>query len=283
MGYGAYSSSSRATRATTLGYDTRPAREIFSRNFNSEMNPNGVILRESRDSDDHPLSLPIVIGLDVTGSMGHVPHYLVKEGLPHVIQSIIDGGIASPQVLFMGIGDHECDRAPLQIGQFESSDELMDQWLTKLWIEGGGGGNRGESYLLAWYFASRFTESDHMDQRGQKGVLFTIGDEPLLTSLPVEAQRSIFGTTGQYEPETAERLLAAAQEKYEVFHLHVMHGHRRNIPSDWEKLLGPNLIPVQDQNQVATTMIEKVIEVANDQGSTSSPSPSDTRFDNIEI
>lgn len=279
MGHGAYSSLNREVRSTTLGYDTRPAHEIFSRNFNSSMNPNGVEVRESRDSEEHPNSLPIILGLDITGSMGRIPHNLVKNGLPSIMQTIIDGGVADPQVLFMGIGDHECDRAPLQIGQFESGDELLDRWLTDLWIEGGGGGNMGESYLLAWYFASRYTATDHFEQRGQKGILFTIGDEPCLSSLPVQAQESIMGT-GQYQNFSARELLEAAQEQWEVFHLHM---RQNSAIEHWQDLIGDNLIIVQDQNMVANIIADKVLEVSAEQGVSTADSPTNvSRFENLE-
>ena len=34
--------------------------------------------------------IAIVIALDVTGSMGSIPHFLVKEGLPNIMKRIID-------------------------------------------------------------------------------------------------------------------------------------------------------------------------------------------------
>jgi len=285
MGYGAYSYSDRMTRATTDGLTTRPASEIFSRTFNSSMNPNGVTIRESRDCVEHPESVPIILGLDVTGSMGRIPHFLVREGLPSIVDQIIREGIADPQVLFMGIGDHECDRAPLQIGQFESSDSLMDRWLTELWIESGGGGNYGESYLLAWLFASRYTQTDHFDQREQKGLLFTVGDEPTLRDLPVAAQQAIFGP-GQYEAQTAASLLAAAREKFEVFHLHMLQGHnggRGNVQEGWRELMGEdNVLLVQNQDQVVSLITSKVLEIAEAQGVGTAPPESDTRFDHLD-
>jgi hypothetical protein len=157
MGHGGYSSDDRYTRAVSSGFYKKSTREIFKqRNINNGMNPHGVTLRESRDSDEHPNSVPIIIALDETGSMGTVPHFLVKDGLPNMMDKIIKAGVADPQVLFLGIGDHECDEAPLQVGQFESSDELLDKWLTDIYLEGRGGGNYGESYLLAWFFADSF-------------------------------------------------------------------------------------------------------------------------------
>ena len=40
---------------------------------------------------------------------------------------------------FVAVGDATCDRAPLQVGQFESAAKEMDQWLTWSFLEGGGG------------------------------------------------------------------------------------------------------------------------------------------------
>jgi len=94
MGGGKYSSSLRSERATSLGYFTEPIHKTFKqKNINNAMNPHGITMRESRDSDEHPNSLAIIVALDVTGSMGSVPHHLVKDGLPHIMDSIITGGI----------------------------------------------------------------------------------------------------------------------------------------------------------------------------------------------
>ena len=97
---------------------------------------------------------------------------------------LIQNGIPDPTLLFLAIGDHECDKSPLQVGQFESGDPELDLWLTRTWLEKGGGGNAGESYLLAHYFAAYHTDIDAYNKRGKRGFLFTVGDEPGLTSLP---------------------------------------------------------------------------------------------------
>jgi len=274
MGGGTYSYSDRSLRSKSLGYDTKSEREIFTeRNMNSEMSPYGVMLREARDSDEHPNSVPIVLALDVTGSMGSIPHFLVKEGLPDMMDKIIKNGILDPQVLFLGIGDHECDRAPLQVGQFESSDELLDHWLTKLWLEGGGGGNYGESYHLAWFFAGRYTSTDHFEKRGKKGILFTIGDEPVLEEIPLRTQKSIMGD-GQYSNTTSLELLDKAREQFEVFHLHVLQGSNGNDPKvkdGWKQLLGDNVIFVQRREEVSQIIADKVLEVISSQGSCDTP------------
>lgn len=250
-------------RATALGYDTKSAQEIFTRKtINSAMNPFGVKVRESRDSAEHPNSVGIIIGLDVTGSMGSVPHYLVKTGLPNLMDSVIKGGLKDPQVLFLGIGDHECDQFPLQVGQFESSDELLDKWLTETYLEGGGGGNDGESYLLAWYFGAYHTSLDCQEKGRQKGILITIGDEPVLKSVPKGVLKDMMGD-GQYEDFTAHQLLAKAREKYEVFHINISEtasGARQFVIDGWKQIMGNNLIVAKHHDDVAKLIADVIVD-----------------------
>jgi hypothetical protein len=262
MGGGTYCSTTRSVRAESLGYFTKSSTEIFQqKTVNNAMNPFGVDLRESRDSAEHPNSLAIVVALDVTGSMGSIPHFLVKDGLPHIMETIIDSGIKDPQVLFLGVGDHECDQAPLQVGQFESSDELLDKWLTTIFLEGGGGGNNGESYHLAWYFAGKHTAIDCFEKRKQKGFLFTIGDEPVLSSIPGSSLKGIMGKAQQDNDNPALALLDKAREKYNVYHIHLKegsNGNRRDVMDGWKQLMGDNLIIIEDKRSVAEA-IAKIV------------------------
>jgi hypothetical protein len=259
MGGGLYSIDNRSVRATSLGYATKSAHEIFTqRSINNAMNPLGIKVRESRDSAEHPKSLAIILALDVTGSMGSVPHHLVKDGLPNIMGSIIQKGMPDPQLLFLAIGDHECDQSPLQVGQFESSDELLDKWLTDVYLEGGGGGNAGESYLLAWYFASFHTSIDCFEKRKEKGFLFTIGDEPTLKGIPKSRLQNIMGD-GQYDNFSATVLFDKAREKYNVYHLHIREtgaGSRQETIDGWKQLIGDNLVLVERHEDVSRIISE---------------------------
>lgn len=266
MGGHGYSCTSRYTRSVDDGYTTKSRSELFkSRTLDNQMNPKGVTLREARDSEVHPNSLGIVLGLDVTGSMGFVPHELCKDGLPKVMGNLIQNGVKDAAILFLAIGDHECDNYPLQVGQFESGDELLDKWLTTTYLEGGGGGNAGESYLLAWFFAARYTVMDCLEKRGKKGYLITIGDEPCLRRLPASAQKEIMGD-GQYRDLTAAEILGEAQEKFEVYHLNVTTTssgrYVQQRPGNWAQLLHDRFINVSMEDVPAT--IARI--VANGEG-----------------
>lgn len=263
MGNSSYSISDRSTRASYEGYSTKHVNEIFKQNVKREiheaMNPKGVLFRECRDSEAHPTAIPIQLYLDDTGSMGSIPHEMIKNGLPTLMGSLIQNGVPDAALMFGAIGDHECDSYPLQIGQFESGDAELDMWLTRTYLEGGGGGNAGESYLIAWYFASHHTRTDAFDKRKQKGFLFTIGDEPCLRNLPVSAVKDFMGDTAVGQANyTMEELLASAQEKNHVYHIHINHGTRTCDPM-WKEMLGKNCIEISDYTTVAKVISDIII------------------------
>jgi len=265
MGNTFYSSSNAATARASTGAFTNTVSENFKqRAVHREMDPVDITLREARDSEEHPNSLAIILGLDVTGSMGSVPQKLCRDGLPMIMGKIIQSGTLDPAVLFLGIGDHECDSKPLQVGQFESGDEELDHWLNNTWLEGGGGGNYGESYLLAWYFAAKHTAIDCWEKRERKGLLITIGDEPPLRDLPVLAQKQIM-QTGQFVDETAAGLLEQAQRTYDVHHIHLLHHgggttNTRYGTADWDQLLGEDFVHVaQSADKIPAMVIDIVV------------------------
>lgn len=264
MGYSSYSSESRSLRAVNSGYFSKAPEEIFTQSkekkVHESMSPKNAKLREARDSVTHPNSIPIILALDVTGSMKRIPHFLVKDGLPHIMGGIIQKGVPDPALLFLAVGDTEYDSYPLQVGQFESGDEELDTWLTRTFLEGGGGGNSGESYLLAWYFAANHTVTDAWDKRKQKGFLFTTGDEPCLKSLPKNVITELMGDPAQ-SGHTDKDLLAAAQEKWNVYHLHIMQGDKgRQSLQYWKDLLGQNCIVVEDYEDVSKIITDIVTE-----------------------
>ena len=135
-------------------------------------------LRECRDNDDNPLAVPIVVLVDETGSMGAIAQYVIDD-LHKVMKAVQEGGVVPhPSIMFGAIGDAYSDRAPLQMGEFESDDMLAEKHLSNIYREGNGGGNPGESYELAMWFMANQVTTDHWEKRGSKGFLFIIGDEP---------------------------------------------------------------------------------------------------------
>ena len=253
MGSGTWSSD--AYRTIKTSYATKTTDDIFtSSSLTKDMSPIGVDFRESRDSVEHPESLALIVGLDVTGSMGAIPENLVRGKLGTIMETVIKYGVAHPQIMFMGLGDQDADRAPLQVGQFESETTLVNSWLSKIYLEGGGGGQTCESYQLAWLFGSRHTSIDCFEKRGIKGFLFTIGDEGVWDKLTEENLKQIMGYT-KTEPVTTKQLLKEVQRTYHVFHIAVNNSAHID---DWKKLLGERLLILDDYQAVAELIASTV-------------------------
>lgn len=236
----------------TFDYDSKIKSGAAPCVAHSTLDPKGVT-RESRDSDAHPESLAIAIIFDGTGSMGSVPVTLQAK-LPQLMGLLLRKGyVEHPQILFGAVQDYFADRVALQIGQFESGLE-MDDNLTNLVLEGGGGGSYEESYQEALYFFGRHTSIDCFEKRGKKGYLFLIGDEKPYPITNKDEIKEIFGDDVQ-GPLTAETLVAEAQEKYHVFFLIPMsgtqHGRDPVLRNRWAALLGEDhVIGMQEADGV---------------------------------
>lgn len=161
-----------ATGTPTFHHDHAVRTGVTTNAIHDKLNPKGVKVRESRDSDVHPDSVPIAVLFDVTGSMGGVPK-VFQTKLPKLMDILLTKGYCKdPQILIGAIGDHFSDRAPLQVGQFESGVE-MDEDIGRIFIEGEGGGQNHESYQLGMYFMARHTVTDAWEKRGKKGYCNT--------------------------------------------------------------------------------------------------------------
>lgn len=240
MGFGNYSFDAHA--ALTAGRAHQSGTEVFRQTqCHALMNPKGLKVRECRDSADHPDSLGIAFALDVTGSMGAIPQLLAKQELPNFMKLLTACGVTDPQLLFMAIGDATSDNAALQVGQFESTAELMDQWLTWSYLEGGGGGTGHESYELAFYIAAQHTDMDNWVKRKKKGYLFLTGDE---LPYPVVSRHQIEALVGEKLDEDIpiEEVIAAAAESYHLFFLIPDQERRQRCEARWRELLGDHVI-----------------------------------------
>jgi hypothetical protein len=219
------------------------------------LDPKGVTFRESRDSEEHPTSLAIAVLFDVTGSMHTVPR-LMQEKLPELFGLLLRKGYAEdPQILFGGIGDAFWDKAPLQVGQFES-DNRLDENLGNILLEGGGGGGNHESYELAMYFMAEHTSTDCWELRGHRGYCFIIGDEKSYDTLDSGQVRDIIGDE-LAEPLTTAQVVQRLQETFDVYYLHPAGGSYREEPGNetfWRGLLGQQYIRLDDDDAVCETI-----------------------------
>lgn len=186
-----------------------------TRRLSDALNPLNVV-RECCDTEEHPNTVPVILALDVTGSMGSAAMEVAKR--LNVVMTDLYDKVADVEFLIMGIGDLAYDHAPIQASQFESDIRIAEQ-LDKVYFEGGGGGNSYESYTAAWYFGLHHTKLDCW-ARGKKGIIITMGDEPLNPYLPGRALSTVTGDKLQGDVDTAE-LYTEVTEKFDVYHLMV--------------------------------------------------------------
>ncbi len=240
MGNGNYSHA--AHEALLRGRANIPMQQVFKQvKCHPLMDPKGVRLRESRDGADHPESLGIVFALDVTGSMGEIPRLMATKQLPIFMKTLLDCQIPDPQLLFMAIGDAISDNAPLQVGQYESTAELMDQWLTWTYLEGGGGGTGEESYELGLYFLAMHTEMDCMVKRKKRGYLFMTGDEVPYPSLSKHVVEAVIGDKLD-EDLTCEEIVAEVQKSFIPFFIIPDRARAKRCERRWRDLFGDHVL-----------------------------------------
>jgi hypothetical protein len=217
----------------------------------ANLDPYGVKMRESRDSVEHTASTSIAVMFDVTGSMGEVPVTLQKK-LPELLGLLLRKSyINDPQILFGAIGDATCDQVPLQAGQFES-DNRMDENLENMFLEGGGGGQRTESYELAMYFIARHTNIDCWNLRGRKGYLFIIGDEMAYPAVKRREVQQVIGDGLEQDIPLVE-MVKELNRRYHIFYIlpkAASYGGDREILGFWRKLLGQNVLELDDSEAV---------------------------------
>lgn len=274
MGCGTWTSSNFSSYATARGMsvsstgailDNLNAQEMFQQRWIArELDPKGVI-RECCDSEEHPNTKPVILALDVTGSMGGAAVKVAKE--LNVIMTSLYEKVPDVEFLIMGIGDLACDNAPIQASQFESDIRIAEQ-LDKIYFEGGGGGNMYESYTAAWDFALNQCKLDCWD-RGQKGIIITLGDEPLNPYLPGAALSKVTGRNIQGDIETYD-LYKEVIQKYDVYHLAVddsetsYRWHKNNIRSSFGRYLDDDHLQVVNMNNLAAAIVDIVVNtIAN--------------------
>lgn len=266
MGGGSWTTSAFASYSTSVGRSVDTCTGKLSGSYTSQdmykqvrlhekLNPKNV-LRECCDSAEHPCTIPVILALDVTGSMGQTAVEVAKD--INVVMTRLFKDIKDIEFMIMGVGDLCCDDAPIQISQFESDIRIAEQ-MDQVYFEYGGGGNSYESYTAAWYMGARHTKLDCLG-RGKKGIIITLGDEQLNPYLP---KRPLIDATGddlQGDVETKD-LYREASEKFDIYHIDVDHRSWRDsdITPSWRKYLDEDHYKSVKLNAVTDTIVEMIL------------------------
>lgn len=238
----------------------------------------GTIIRESLDLEGEANTTPIVVVFDSTSSMQHVPALLVK-GLGKLMEELKDAKVPDPQVMIAVVNDAKTSaQFPIQISPFES-DNKIDEHIQGIILEGGGGGGCHESYELFAYHAANYIHMDALELRGQKGLLFFIGDERMYAEVDGREVKRVFGVdlppTKEGSVHTKD-VFADLKEKFEVFFIMSEHGgyvKADTVPSNrsdgfslaWGDVLDEeNIFVLQDASNVGKEIARVVTSRQHD-------------------
>lgn len=203
---------------------------------------------------------PIVFAFDVTGSMGTLPR-IIYDKMPMIVGQIIERGyLNDPAISVAAIGDVEGsyvgdrgDDAPIQIGDFTMMRNL-DEWLGKIWLEGGGGGQAKESYELTLYFYAR-----NCDLTNAETPFFIItGDEGFRENLRATELNKRFG--GTHESTNSQTIFDELKVKFKgnvfLVHRYYTNTNDQEIVDQWQKALGKdNVIQLGSDLAIADTIL----------------------------
>jgi hypothetical protein len=270
MGSGGYRSKDWDSFSSSRAYHDpgTTTDDIYShRSLHKDLDPKNFDMRESLDGDDNPNSTPLIVGLDVTGSMDAVLDVIARQGLKTVCEEVYNRKpITDPHICVLGIGDVECDHAPFQATQFEADIRIFQQ-LEQIYLERGGGGNDHESYILAWYFAKFRTKTDSFSKRGKKGYIFTVGDEEVTPEIPSDAFKT-FLNDDDMRSYSASELFDLVYPEWNVFHIIIKQGsHARaafkDVEKSWHDVIGNQRTIALDDHTKIGEIIVSVLEMAS--------------------
>lgn len=234
---------------------------IYSSSILPAMDPAQTKLpREACDSPLCPRSRGVMMIFDDTGSMNRLLTDLVQEQMKRIAVEVPSSVSYDPQILFGAVNDIRafCD-CPLQIGQFEAGFNEMIQQITSLHIQGGGGGNGSESYIIPQYFAAKHTRLESLEKRGEKGILFVIGDDGPTPSFTQFEREKTFGKNNIQKVRgtlSAEDILEMAEEKFHVYQI-IVHGgtYYSGMVTEWRHLLKGHALDISDTSCIPDLVI----------------------------
>lgn len=248
--------------------DRATGQTFTSSKLDPSLDPNNFEYRECCACDEHPNPIPVFLCLDTTGSMGDSCKE-TAETLGAITLNLykkFENKNVDIEFCIMGIGDLAYwEKAPIQMSQIESDVRIIES-IDKLWLEKRGGTNPYESYTAAWYMCAYHTKLDTHKQ-GRKGIIITMGDEPLNPYLPLSHLRSyVKKLPCQLSEEDLEtkNLYKKASEGFDIFHIAVdddrncYSRYRAEIKESFGEFLGDRL-KVSSINGLQST-IESCIE-----------------------
>ena len=220
------------------GYDFDAARKTYDMHVGRSYSD--AKADNTRVTDLVPTSIstdsknPLVVLIDVTGSMGDWPAVMFSK-LPYMDNECKEYLGEDVEISFAAVGDAHSDNYPIQIRPFKKGRD-MEEELKALVIEGNGGGQARESYeLTALYYAKNAKMPN-----AERPVMIIIGDEGFYEHIST-AHAALAHVKAEKELSTKE-MFDDLKEKFSVYLIRKPYesgmGSDAHIQKTWEDLVG---------------------------------------------
>lgn len=174
------------------------------------VDPRGKVI--SSDSTD-----PIIIGVDVTGSMASWPGQIFDR-LPLLYQTLAKYR-PDAEFAFAAIGDATVDSYPLQVSNFSKDPKELEKIVRALGCEGGGGGHITESYELFGYFMKENCKT----LKATSPFLLIYGDEHFYDGVDPKQVKRYIGSELQ-NPLPSKQLWQDLMQQFNLYFLQKPYG-----------------------------------------------------------
>lgn len=239
------------------GFSAAAAEALATRSLHKDLDPRERSLVCEAEN-------PVVLAIDVTGSMGNWTK-IIYDKLPMFYGQLkMQGYLRDPAISFAAVGDAHSDKAPLQVGDFAQGLAIEDV-VKKLWLEGKGGSGFRESYeIAACYYASAKVR---LAGAVGKPFFFLTGDEACYDRLDSPDQTRWLGDSAAQWADAAAAF-EALQRKFHVFLLKKPYQREEaetEIMEQWTRLIGRDRILMLSDPKACVDMMLGAIAVTTGQ------------------
>ena len=241
--YGGSSYSYDAKGSAKRKAATARAKAHGPRTYEKKGGPNEKVI-DPRKQIRSTSANPLIIAVDVTGSMAHWP-FEIFDRLP-LLYNTLSQYREDLEICFVAIGDAGFDRWPLQVTPFANGFDL-EQLLGSLYGEGGGG-DAPESYGLFAHWVN--THLEIAPNLADTPFMIVFGD---ITMHPTVPQQQINHYLGDSVRRDVDSIAAWQQvsQTWNTWFLRRPTGRRGDeVDQQWGRAIGAQKIfPIEDEQR----------------------------------
>ncbi len=188
---------------------------------------------------------PLVVAVDVTGSMGKWPAVIFGK-LPYLDNEARASYLgADGEISFVAVGDNQ-DKFPLQVQPFSQGPDLRNR-LDQIFLEKGGGNGAREAYELT---AAYYARNCDMPNAKRPVMVFIADEMPDSPSAQNFTKHGIRGTV----PKTYQEIFEELKTKFAVYLIYLRYP-AMDTRTTWAQMLGEDhIVDLDDPTRVVDVL-----------------------------